>query len=69
MYLFNRKIGKKIDSGVLIATAQDSFNDMIATVAILLTLTVSSFLTLPINLDAVMGILVSIFISQKQALF
>lgn len=62
MYLFNRKIGKKIDSGVLIATAQDSFNDMIATVAILLTLTVSSFLTLPINLDAVMGILVSIFI-------
>ena len=62
MFLFNRKIGKKIDSHALLATAQDSLNDSIETLVILLSVGISMFVTLPFNLDAVMGILVAIFI-------
>lgn len=62
MFIFNRKIGKKIESGTLIATAQDSLNDMVATTAILISVAVTYFYPLPFNLDAVMGALVAIFI-------
>ena len=62
MCLFNRKLGKKIDSEALIATAQDSLNDMVTTSVILLSVGISMLVTLPFNLDAVMGILVSLFI-------
>ena len=62
MCLFNRKLGKKIDSEALLATAQDSLNDMVTTSVILLSVGVSMLIKLPFNLDAVMGILVSLFI-------
>lgn len=62
MCLFNRRLGKKIDSEALIATAQDSLNDMVATSVILLSVGISMLVTLPFNLDAVMGILVALFI-------
>lgn len=62
MFIFNRKIGKKIDSESLIATAQDSLNDTIATTVILLSAGISYYLPLPFNLDAVMGIAVAVFI-------
>lgn len=62
MFIFNRKIGKKIDSDSLIATAQDSLNDTVATVSILIAAAVSYYFTLPFNLDAVMGIAVAVFI-------
>ncbi len=62
MFIFNRKIGKKIDSDSLIATAQDSLNDMIATTVILICAGVSYYIQLPFNLDAVMGIAVAVFI-------
>ena len=62
MCLFNRKLGKKIDSEALIATSQDSLNDMVTTSVILLSVGISMLVTLPFNLDAVMGILVSLFI-------
>ncbi len=62
MYVFNKKIGKRINSEALIATAQDSVNDCIATAVILLSVGISMLITLPFNLDAVMGILVAIFI-------
>ncbi len=62
MFLFNRKLGKKIESEALLATAQDSLNDSIATAVILLSVGVSMVIDLPFNLDAVMGILVAIFI-------
>lgn len=62
MFLFNRKIGKTIDSGTLIATAQDSLNDMVATGAILISVIISRLFPLSLNLDAVMGALVAIFI-------
>lgn len=62
MCLFNRKLGKKIDSEALLATAQDSLNDMVTTSVILLSVGISMLVTLPFNLDAVMGILVAVFI-------
>lgn len=62
MFLFNNKLSKKISSEVLAATAKDSLNDMLATLAILVSVGVSFVAELPFNLDALMGILVSIFI-------
>lgn len=62
MFVFNRKIGKKIESEALIATAQDSLNDCIATGAILLSVGLSMLVKIPFNLDAVMGIGVALFI-------
>lgn len=62
MCLFNRRLGKKISSEALIATAKDSLNDIIATSVILLSVGVSMLADLPFNLDAAMGILVSLFI-------
>ncbi len=62
MFFFNRKIGKKIDSESLLATAQDSLNDMITTTVILLSAGVSYYFKPPFNLDAFMGIGVAIFI-------
>lgn len=57
---FNRKIGKKINSSVLKATALDSLSDAIATSVVLISMIVSrltGFMT-----DGYMGIAVSIFI-------
>ena len=62
MFLFNRKLGKRINSEALLATAQDSFNDVCTTIVILFTVLISIFVTLPFNLDAVMGIVVGFFI-------
>ena len=62
MCLFNRRLGKKIGSEALLATAQDSLNDMVTTSVILISVGVSMLVTLPFNLDAVMGILVALFI-------
>lgn len=62
MYLFNRKLGNKISSDALIATAKDSFNDALATTAILISVGISVFADLPFNLDALIGVLVSLFI-------
>ena len=62
LYLFNRKIGKTIESTALVATAKDSLNDCIATGAILLAAIITRFVELPFNLDAVMAIGVALFI-------
>ncbi|MBR7133441.1 MAG: cation transporter [Clostridia bacterium] len=62
LFFFNRKIGKKINSDALVATAQDSLNDVIATTVILISVVISRLVTVPFNLDAVMGILVALFI-------
>ena len=62
MYIFNRKLFKKVESGVFKATALDSLNDIMSTGAILLSVAVSLCFKLPFNLDAVMGLLVSLFI-------
>ena len=62
LFLFNKKIGKTIDSSALIATAKDSLNDCVATAAILVAAVVTSLVKLPFNLDAVMAIGVALFI-------
>ena len=62
MYIFNRKLGRIIDSEALIATAKDSLNDVVATTVILISVIVSHLITLPFNLDAVLGIALSVFI-------
>ena len=62
MFCFNRKIGKKIASEALCATAQDSLNDTISTAVILICVILSSIITIPFNLDAILGIIVALFI-------
>ena len=62
MYFFFRKLGKKIDSKALLATAKDSLGDVLTTCAILSAAAVSLFVKLPFNLDAVMAAAVSVFI-------
>lgn len=60
MSLFNRKIGHKIESLAILATAQDSINDVFSTTAVLISLLIGKFFG--IQLDAYMGIAVSLFI-------
>lgn len=60
MALFNYSLGKKIKSATLKATGADSRNDVISTSAVLLAMLISYFLE--IQLDGIMGILVSLFI-------
>ena len=62
MFLFNRKLGKIIDSSALHATAQDSLNDCVSTFAILICAVISMNFSLPFNLDAVVSIGVALFI-------
>lgn len=62
LFLFNKKLGVKISSDALKATAKDCLNDTLATLAILVSVFVSNFVALPFNLDALMGILIAIFI-------
>lgn len=58
--LFNRKLGAKIDSTTLKATATDSMNDVIATSVVLISILISYFTHLQV--DGYMGFLVALFI-------
>lgn len=61
--LLNRKIGKRIDSAVMRATAADCLSDAISTSAVLLsTLILLLFPSLTLNLDAYMGVIVAVLI-------
>lgn len=61
--LFNKRIGKKIDSSVMRATAADSLSDALSTGAVLIaTLVMLLFPSLNVNLDAYMSIIVAILI-------
>lgn len=60
MSLFNKSLGKKINSSALEATAADSRNDVISSAAVLSASVISHFLK--INLDGYMGIAVAVFI-------
>ena len=60
MMLFNRRIGRKISSTALEATAMDSRNDVIATAAVLLSVFVSKWTGL--TLDGWMGLAIALFI-------
>lgn len=58
--VFNRTLGKRINSQTLLATAADSRNDVIATGTVILA-TVLSYVT-KVQLDGYMGLLVALFI-------
>lgn len=62
MFLFNRKIGKTIDSSALVATSKDSLNDCVATGAILIAALLTKIVHIPFNIDAVMSTGVALFI-------
>lgn len=60
MYIFNRTIGKKINSVVIAATAADSISDVIATGGVLISVIVSKLTNF--NTDGWMGIIVAVLI-------
>ena len=60
MSLFNRTLGKRINSGSLIATAADSRNDVLTTSAVLVASLISHFAN--VELDGWMGAAVALFI-------
>ncbi len=63
LFFFNRKLGKRLDSAVMRATATDSLSDALSTSAVLVaTLILLAFPNLKWNPDAYMGVLVAIFI-------
>lgn len=61
--LFNRTIGKRIDSSVMRATAADSLSDVFATAAVLVaTVLPMIFSSMSWNPDAYMGVIVAVLI-------
>ncbi len=61
--LFNRSIGKKIDSSVMKATAADCLSDALSTTAVLIsTVLLICFPDMTLNLDAYMGLIVAVLI-------
>ena len=57
---FNKKLGKKISSGTLHATAADNRNDVLSTSAVLIAGLVSHYT--PLELDGYVGVAVALFI-------
>lgn len=60
MSLFNRKLGKEINSSTLLATAADSRNDVISTSAVLLAAVIEAITSFQV--DGFMGLAVALFI-------
>ena len=60
LYFFNRRLGKHIESGTLLATAADSRNDVLATAAVLTAGLIEYFTTW--RIDGYMGLAVALFI-------
>ncbi len=61
--LFNRTLGKRINSAVMRATAADCLSDAISTSAVLISIAcLLLFPSLTLNLDAYMGVIVAILI-------
>ncbi|MFV0480086.1 MAG: cation diffusion facilitator family transporter [Anaerorhabdus sp.] len=60
VYLFNKKLGNKTNNRVLLATAADSLNDVLATTVTLVA--ALSAMLWGMTLDGIMGIFVSLFI-------
>ena len=60
MFLYNRKMGKLIDSKVLKAAASDSLNDVFATSAVIVSSLAGYYLNL--NIDGYIGCIVSVLI-------
>lgn len=63
MSFFNGKLGRKINSSVMLATSKDSRTDVIATSATCISILSALFTDLPV--DGIMGIVVSAFIFKS----
>ena len=63
MWYFYRKLGKKINSTSLFASAADSLSDCVATGAVMLAMVFSAFTG--INIDGYVGVLVALFIFRS----
>ena len=60
LYIFNRHLGKRINSDTLLATAADSRNDVISTATVLIAIVVGQYISAPI--DGCVGLGVAVFI-------
>lgn len=60
MCLFNRKLGKKLDSAAMLATSTDSLSDCVSTTVVLLSLLLFRFTG--INVDGFAGAVVAVFV-------
>lgn len=60
MGAFNRELGHRIDSTVLLAAMQDSVNDVITTTVVLVGMIASQFTSIPV--DGYIGLVVAVFI-------
>ena len=60
LFIFNRKLSIAINSNALKATSRDSLNDALTTLAILVSVIIT--LVFKVNIDAYLGILLSLFI-------
>ncbi len=63
MYSYNRYLGKKIQSSLLLATARDSLNDVISTGAVIVSTIIGYFL--PFSIDGYVGVAVSVLILRS----
>ena len=64
MYGYNKYMGKKISSNVLLATAADSLNDCISTAAVIVSAIVDGLGLLPFKIDGYVGAAVSVLIMK-----
>lgn len=60
MCFYNNSVGKKIDSGAMLATAKDSLSDCIATFAVMVSMIIARFAGM--NVDGICGVLVAFMI-------
>lgn len=60
MSLFNRRLGKRINSTVMLATAADSMGDVVTTAATILSIIV--FGIWQVNIDGIIGLVVSVVV-------
>ncbi|MEE0944118.1 MAG: cation diffusion facilitator family transporter [Clostridia bacterium] len=61
MYSYNKYLGEKINSSVLLASAKDSISDVFATLAIIIASVTAKLFELPV-IDGIIGLLVSLLI-------
>lgn len=60
MGIFNRKLGKRIDSKVMMATAADSLGDVAATTATIVSMLIFGIIN--VNVDGIVGLAVSVVV-------
>ncbi|MFH5834676.1 cation diffusion facilitator family transporter [Proteiniclasticum sp. C24MP] len=60
IYYFNKRLGKKVDSSTLLATAQDAIGDVLTTSVVILGLILSQYTALPV--DGFIGVLIALYI-------